>query len=245
MGFCPSKIRYIFVSRATSDGIFSTGPVGNMKRSRNIGHHTPVHTWTPHCNVEFYSINCFMEGHFPTATYLIFGAYINIFVLQKLWDWKTAWWRHQMETFSALLAICAGNSPVPGEFPTQRPVTRSFDVYFDLRPNKWLSKQSWGWWFETLSCSLWRHRNGRFLIYTKWRCPDIVVNMVVNITWTRHVAARQMSHHLYWKRVAEFAMRWLCRTKSFVFQEKNFNSLQHLNHKIYDYVYIFWKCFSM
>ena len=69
------------------------------------------------------------------------------------------WWRHQMETFSALLAICAGNSPVPGEFPTQRPVTRSFDVYFDLRPNGRLSKQSWGWWFETLSRSLWRHRN--------------------------------------------------------------------------------------
>ena len=68
-------------------------------------------------------------------------------------------WRHQMETFSALLAICAGNSPVPGEFPTQRPVTRSFDVYFDLRPDNRLSKQSWGWWFETLSHSLWRHRN--------------------------------------------------------------------------------------
>ena len=52
------------------------------------------------------------------------------------------WWRHQMETFSALLAICAGNSPVPGEFPTQRPLTLSFDVFFDLRPNKRLSKQS-------------------------------------------------------------------------------------------------------
>ena len=50
-------------------------------------------------------------------------------------------------------------SPVTGEFPTQRLVTRSFDVYFDLRPNEWLSKQSWAWWFETLSCSLWRHRN--------------------------------------------------------------------------------------
>ena len=50
-----------------------------------------------------------------------------------------SWWRHQMEIFSALLAICAGNSPVPGEFPTQRPVTQSFDVYFDLRPNKRLS----------------------------------------------------------------------------------------------------------
>ena len=73
---------------------------------------------------------------------------------------SSAWWRHQMETFSALLAICAGNSPVPGEFPTQRPVTRSFDVYFDLRPDNRLSKQSWGWWFETLSHSLWRHRNG-------------------------------------------------------------------------------------
>ena len=74
---------------------------------------------------------------------------------------KFTWWRHQMETFSALLAICAGNSPVPGEFPTQRPVTRSFDVYFDLRPDKRLSKQSWGWWFETLSHSLWRHRNDK------------------------------------------------------------------------------------
>ena len=41
-----------------------------------------------------------------------------------------------METFSALLAICAGNSPVPGEFPAQRPVTRSFDIFFDLRLNK-------------------------------------------------------------------------------------------------------------
>ena len=69
------------------------------------------------------------------------------------------WWRHQMETFSALLAICAGNSPVPGEFPAQRPVTRRFDVFFDLRPNKRLNKQWWGWWFETPSSPLWRHCN--------------------------------------------------------------------------------------
>ena len=82
-----------------------------------------------------------------------------------------------METFSALLAICAGNSPVPGEFPTQRPVTRSFDVYFDLRPNKWLSKQSWGWWFETLSCSLWRHRND---IWNHWYGVWLNVGSVPN-----------------------------------------------------------------
>ena len=49
-----------------------------------------------------------------------------------------------METFSALLAICAGNSPVPAEIPAKKPVTRNFDVFFDLRPNKLLSKQSWG-----------------------------------------------------------------------------------------------------
>ena len=73
----------------------------------------------------------------------------------------TAWWRHQKETFSALLAICAGNSPVPGEFPAQRPVTRSFDDFFDLRPNKRLSKPWWSWWFETPSCPLWHHCNGR------------------------------------------------------------------------------------
>ena len=50
------------------------------------------------------------------------------------------WWLHEMEAFSALLALCAGNSPVAGEFPAQRPVTRSFEVFFNLRLKKWLSK---------------------------------------------------------------------------------------------------------
>ena len=47
-----------------------------------------------------------------------------------------------MESFSALLAICAGNSPVSGDFLAQRPETRSFDVFFDLRLNKQLGNQS-------------------------------------------------------------------------------------------------------
>ena len=71
----------------------------------------------------------------------------------------TSWWRHRMETFSASLALCAGNSPVTGEFPSQRPVTPSFDVFFDLRLNGPLNKQSWGWWLETPWRSLWRHCN--------------------------------------------------------------------------------------
>ena len=87
---------------------------------------------------------------------IIYTCSISISMVTGIYS---TWWRHQMETFSALLAICAGNSPVPGEFPTQRPVTRSFDVFFDLRLNKRLSKQSWGWWFETPSWSLWRQCN--------------------------------------------------------------------------------------
>ena len=95
-----------------------------------------------------------------------------------------------METFSALLAISAGNSPVPGELPTERPVTRSFDVFFDLRLNKRLSKQSWCWWLETLSRPLWRHRNvstvcasgtstgelwwSLWWVPSLWECPSCV-----------------------------------------------------------------------
>ena len=70
-----------------------------------------------------------------------------------------------MKTFSALLAICAGNSPVTGAFPAQKSVTRNFDVFFDLRLNKWLSKQSWGWWFETPSRPLWRHCDALSVVF--------------------------------------------------------------------------------
>ena len=61
-----------------------------------------------------------------------------------------------METFSASLVLCAG---IHRWTVAQRPETRTFDVFFDLRLNKRLSKQSEGWWFETPSRSLWRHRN--------------------------------------------------------------------------------------
>ena len=85
---------------------------------------------------------------------------------QGPWSWaipQHSRWRHQMETFSASLAICAGNSPVTGEFLAQRPVTQSFDVFFDLCLNNRLSKQSRGWWFETQSRPLWRHCNADIL----------------------------------------------------------------------------------
>ena len=90
-----------------------------------------------------------------------------------------------METFSANWPFVRGNSPVPGEFPAQRPVTMSFDVFFDLRLNNWLSKQSWGRWFETLSCPLWRHCNDNPLdqhwldIEPTHLCPIDVISMLM------------------------------------------------------------------
>ena len=94
---------------------------------------------------------------------------ITVYAVHGL-QFGISWWRHQMETFSSLLAICAGNSPVSGEFSAQRSVTRSFDVFFDLRLNKRLSNQSWGWWFEMLSRPLWRHRNVK-----SWVISDVWV----------------------------------------------------------------------
>ena len=86
-------------------------------------------------------------------------AHLRINQYSPPWCLGATWWRHQMETFSALLAICAGNSPVSGGFTAQRLFTRSFDVFFDLCLNKRLRKQWWGWLFETLSLPLWRHCN--------------------------------------------------------------------------------------
>ena len=63
------------------------------------------------------------------------GCYKNSFVVNHPPGHTVTWWRHQMETFSALLAFCAGNSPVTGEFFSQTPMKRSFDVFFDLHQN--------------------------------------------------------------------------------------------------------------
>ena len=86
----------------------------------------------------------------------------RIFFIKRLYfhsrkcNWKL-WWRHQMVTFSALLARCEGNPPDIGGFPSQRPVTRSFDIFSNVCLNKWLSKQFW--WFNTPWRSLWSHCN--------------------------------------------------------------------------------------
>ena len=97
------------------------------------------------------------------------------------------------ENISPLMALCVGNSPVTGEFPSQRPVTRSFDALFDLHLlNKRLSKQTWGWWFETPSCSLWRHCNGNSDCHIHMNpvpiYPKIVfISFSWSATWSRNL----------------------------------------------------------
>ena len=76
--------------------------------------------------------------------------------------------------FSALLALCEENSPVTGEFPSQRPVTRSFGIFFDLRLNKRLSKPSRHRWSETPSRSLWPHCNAIYMVtFSFCLCTDL------------------------------------------------------------------------
>ena len=103
--------------------------------------------------------------------FLLYGLYLTLSITEmptlQSGNTEHPWWCHQMETFSSLLALCAVNSPVTGEFPAQSPMTRSFDVFFDLRMNKRLSKQSWGGWFETPSRPLWRDCNDS-LNYRFW-----------------------------------------------------------------------------
>ena len=94
----------------------------------------------------------------------------DTFQMRIIWDgwWMchyvpwilVTWWCHQMEIFSTSPALCAGNSPVTGEFPSQRPVTRSFDAFLHLRLKNRLSKPWRRRWFETPLRSLWRHCNG-------------------------------------------------------------------------------------
>ena len=101
-------------------------------------------------------------------------VHIQCIWYHRSWSWLTRlmgcwlfsakpWWRHQMETFSALLTLFQGNPPATGGFPSQGPVTRSFDVFFDLRlhMDKRLSKQWRRRWFETPSRSSWRQCNAK------------------------------------------------------------------------------------
>ena len=151
-----------------SPGKLNVGPVNNTGAAASIYglvrrfevhiHCLGCQNWSKTSTSVLWKYTIFIPG----STFISFRhrqySEVNVSIITSL-DFSYPWWRYQLETFSALLAICAGNSPVTGESPTQRPVTRSFDVFFDICLNKRFSKQSWGWWFETPVYSSWRHCN--------------------------------------------------------------------------------------
>ena len=93
----------------------------------------------------------------------------TMFSFVVVWNWSilsTCVMTSSNGSIFRITGHLCGKFTGPRWIPAQRPVTRSFDVFFDLRLNKRLSKQSWGWWFETLSCPLWRHCNVHSVSHT-------------------------------------------------------------------------------
>ena len=77
-----------------------------------------------------------------------------------------------------------GHLGVTSEFPAQRPVLWSFDVFFDLHLNKRLCKHLWGWWFETPSCPLWCHCNvWCFAAPTSWHVRFTIRKLEYHVVW--------------------------------------------------------------
>ena len=102
----------------------------------------------------------------------------RVFTDKKGWNKKQSHplqWRHnerdgviKSKHFPRYWPLCAGNSSVTGEFPSQRPATRSFGVFVDMCLNKRSSEQLWGCWFEMPLGSLWRHCNEGNVWYGVW-----------------------------------------------------------------------------
>ena len=121
--------------------------------------HSPIqliwHQKEHRCSIHKFMLRLHYKNNavsFRTAHYV--PLFVKLNCCRYRWPSGSPWWHHQMETFSALLTLCAGYSQVTGEFSSQRPVTRSVDFFFVICA---LNKQSWGWWFGTPWRSLWRH----------------------------------------------------------------------------------------
>ena len=110
----------------------------------------------------------------------------------------TSWNGNIFPVTGHLCGEFTGEFPRTDEYPTQRPVTLSFDVFFDLHLNKRLSKQSWGWWFDMQSCPLWRRRNA----FTSVLFVDVISS------WYLWVALHYIVRRVVQKQKQTY--RWIC-----------------------------------
>ena len=156
-----------------------------MKWQRRICRHCIHNRYTISILVVMSCLLCFRVK----SGYIIMKVYYNTPHNGKIYCWYACaslppWWRHQMETYSALLAICAVNSPVTGEFLAQRTVTRSFHVFFDLRLHAWLN----GWVNNREAGDLRRHRAHNYVIVMTFPINDrssynSLENCVIRTIW--------------------------------------------------------------
>ena len=131
------KVIYIFPNLSDLEKLFNAMLVPNTNRFMTISN-LPRLTFGNGDMGYLRTTQGFFIRSFNSSTKWSHSVFFAI-----LWSLKLIsaqpWWRHQMKTFFALLAFCAGRSPVTGEFPAQRPVTRSFDGFFLSAP--WIN----GW----------------------------------------------------------------------------------------------------
>ena len=152
-----SKVHGAYMGPTQGPGRLHVGPMNRAIRF-NI-----IHTYEDLCARSMY------QGHVQVITFHHIGGVITCpciwcHLLAPKSSYQLIWNRNNVMTSSngnifRVIGHLCGNSPVTGEFPAQRPVTRSFGVFFDLCLNERFSKQSWGWWFETPSRPSWRHCN--------------------------------------------------------------------------------------
>ena len=143
----PGKRGYLFISPPWDR--WHIPQINDMPKKWHASHCLPQLLY--HCNIQRLSI-IFISY----ISYKKYGHqnYINCYTDSFSYHDDIIKWKHFPRNWPFVQGIHR-----PGDFPTQRPVMWSFDVFFDLRLNKRLSKQPWGWWFEMPLWSLWRQCN--------------------------------------------------------------------------------------
>ena len=146
--------------------------LGNMSKSirfekqnkKNAGE-SRVYRWECSVQRHYMANHCFVSWQYtgPKSRLLRRPTSWGIMRLKRLNHDDVIKW----EYFACYWVLCEGNPPATAGFLSQRPVTQSLDVFYNLRLNKRLSKQSRCWWFETSSRPLWRHCNSFFILFQK------------------------------------------------------------------------------
>ena len=180
-------------------GMFQLTHWQTLKCIRWISHNTPFCNRNIHMCGSF----CYKIEHY--GIYATGLDWCIIGFIQQVYgngDWRLlgmtfARWHHELETFSVLLALCEGHPPVTAGFPSQRPVTRGFNVFFDLRLDRRLSKQSRRRGFEMPLRSWWRH------------CTDSNISLY-NFTKLTLIPQHQQNFHRIWEMIWYFCYDTYC-----------------------------------